>query len=125
MIQNKKLTLAGRVISGIAVLPFLMSASMKFMRGPEVMQGMEHLGIPESLLTTLGIIEVLCIVIYLFPATSVLGAVLFTGYMGGTIITHLRVGEPPVAQIVIGLVIWLGLYLREPRLHALLPIRKA
>jgi hypothetical protein len=73
----------------------------------------------------LAILEVSCVVIYLVPQTSVLGAILLTGYIGGTIVTHWRVGDPFYVQIAIGILVWLGLYLREPRLKALIPVRTA
>jgi hypothetical protein len=80
---------------------------------------MAHLGLPESLIRPLGVIELLCVVVYLVPKTSFLGAILFTGYVGGTIITHLRVGEPVYLNIIIGVLIWVALYLRQPRLREL------
>jgi len=116
---NKKAIWAGRVVSILAALPFVFSAVMKLIVHPEVVKGMSHLGLPESLIRPLGVIELLCVVIYLVPQTSVLGAILFTGYVGGTIITHLRVGEPVYLNIILGLLIWLGLYLRRPRLREL------
>jgi hypothetical protein len=88
-----------------------------------VIEGMGHLGLPETLMLPLGVLELFCVVVYLVPRTSVLGAILLAGYMGGAILTHLRVGEPVYAEIIIGMVIWLGLWLREPRLRALLPLR--
>jgi len=114
-----KLVWIGRVVSIIAALPFALSAGMKLMRHPEVIKGMSHLGLPESLIMPLGVIELLCAVVYLVPKTSILGAILFTGYVGGTIITHLRMGEPAYLQIALGIVIWLGLYLRRPQLREL------
>jgi DoxX-like protein len=113
----------GRAISALLSLLFLFSASMKLKPGPEVLQGMAHLGLPESLILPLAFLEVSCVVIYLIPATSVLGAILLTGYIGGAICTHLRVGDPFVMQIVIGISVWLALYLREDRLKALIPLR--
>src|SRR6266436_2217228 len=104
-----KLIWIGRVVSVIAALPFAFSGGMKLVRHPEVVKGMTHLGLPESLIMPLGIIELLCVVLYLVPRTAFLGAILFTGYVGGTIITHLRVGEPVYAQIVLGILVWLGL----------------
>jgi hypothetical protein len=71
----------------------------------------------------LAILELSCAVIYLIPATSVLGAILLAGYMGGAICTHWRAGDPFVVQAVLGILVWLGLGLREPRLRALLPLR--
>ena len=119
-----KIVWTGRVITGLVSLLFLFSAAMKFVGGAEVKEGMAHLGLPESMVIPLGILEAACALIYLIPATSVLGAILLAGYMGGAICTHWRVGDPFVGQIAIALVVWLGLYLREPRLRALIPIRK-
>ena len=117
---NRKAIWAGRVLSILVVLPFVISAVMKLIVHPEVVKGMSHLGLPESLIIPLGVIELLCVVVYLVPQASLLGAILLTGYVGGTIITHLRVGEPVYFNIILGLLIWLGLYLRRPRLRELL-----
>ena len=120
-----KIVWTGRVITGVVSLLFFFSAAMKFVGGAEVKEGMAHLGLPESMTIPLGILEAACTVIYLIPATSVLGAILLAGYMGGAICTHWRVGDPFVGQIAIALVIWLAIYLREPRLKALIPLRKS
>ena len=114
---------AGRAISVLASLVFLMSAVMKLVGGPALEQGMAHLGIPLSLAVPLAILEISCVVVYLVPATAVLGAILLTGYMGGAICTHLRVGDPFYVQIALGVLVWLGLYLREGRLKGLVPLR--
>ena len=114
-----KLVWIGRVVSIIAALPFALSAAMKLMRHPEVIKGMSHLGLPESLIMPLGVIELLCVVLYLVPKTSIFGAILFTGYVGGAIVTHLRMGEPVYLHIALGIAIWLGLYLRRPQLRQL------
>lgn len=113
----------GRIISGLLVSLLTMSAVMKLMGGTEVTEGMAHLGMPASLRVPLGILEFSCVVLYLIPATSVTGAILLTGYIGGAIVAHLRIGEPIYMQIVLGMFIWLGLYLRESRLKALIPLR--
>jgi hypothetical protein len=120
-----KIVWTGRVITGLVSLLFLFSAAMKFMGGAEVKEGIAHLGLPESMIIPLGILEAACTVIYLIPATSVLGAILLAGYIGGAICTHWRVGDPFLGQVAIGLVIWLGIYLREPRLKALIPLRRS
>lgn len=120
-----KIVWTGRVITVLVSLLFFFSAAMKFVGGAEVKEGMAHLGLPESMTIPLGILEAACTVIYLIPATSVLGAILLAGYMGGAICTHWRVGDPFVGQIAIALVIWLAIYLREPRLKALIPLRKS
>jgi hypothetical protein len=114
----------GRVISVLPSFVFLVSAFMKLKGGAEVTEGMAHLGLPESLMLPLAILEISCVVIYLIPATSVLGAILLTGYIGGAICTHLRVGDPFFLQIAIGIFVWLGLYLRESRLQELIPLRR-
>lgn len=119
-----KLVWAGRVISVLASLLFLMSAFGKLKGGPELTQGMAHLGLPERMVLPLAILELSCAVIYLIPATSVLGAILLAGYMGGAICTHWRVGDPFLPQIAIGLFVWLGLYLRDERLRQLIPLRR-
>ena len=113
----------GRVLSGMAALVFAMSAFLKLKGGAELTQGMAHLGLPEFLVVPLAILEISCVVLYLIPATSVLGAILLTGYIGGAICTHLRVGDPCFIQIALGIAVWLGLYLRESRLKGLIPLR--
>ena len=125
MATNKKMAWTGWVISVLASLLFLFSAFMKFKGGPELDEGMAHLGLPMSLVVPLAILELTCVVVYLIPPTAVLGAVLLTGYLGGAICTHLRVGDPFIVHIILGGFIWLGIYLREDRLHRLLPIRRS
>jgi len=71
----------------------------------------------------LGIVEIACTIIYLIPQTSVLGAILLTGYLGGATATHARVGEPFIFPVLLGVLVWLGIYLRCGRLRAILPIR--
>lgn len=124
MAASGKVVWVGRVISALVSLPFVPSAIMKLRGGAEVTQGMTHLGLPESLMVPLAILELSCVVTYLIPATSALGAILLTGYIGGAICTHLRVGDPFYIQIALGILVWLGLYLREHRLWELIPLRR-
>lgn len=124
MLANRTIVWIGRVISILLSLLFAMSAFMKMKHGPDVMQGMAHLGLPESLITPLAILEISCVVLYAIPATAVLGAILLTGYIGGAILAHMRVGDPFFVQIGLGLFVWLGLYLREKHLKEFLPLRK-
>jgi hypothetical protein len=121
--SSGKVAWVGRGISILASLPFLLSGVMKLKGGPELTKGFAHLGLPETMTMPLAILELTCVVVYLIPPTSVLGAILLAGYLGGAICTHWRVGDPFYAQIVIGLLVWLGLYLREPRLMRILPLR--
>ena len=122
--NQKVISWIGTIISSLVSLIFIMSASMKLTKNPEAVKGMDHLGIPAHLLSSLGILEASCLAIYLIPKTSTLGAILLTGYLGGAILTHLRIGEPIVLQIAIGVAVWAGLFLREPRLRHILPFRK-
>lgn len=114
----------GRGMTILAVLPFVMSATMKFMGGPQVLQGFSHLGWPETMLITLGVLEAGSVLLYIIPQTAVLGAIVLTGYLGGAISTHLRIGEAVYIHVVLGFLIWGGLYLRDSRLRELIPLRK-
>ena len=122
---SAKIVWGGRVIAALIGLVFLFSAFMKIKGGPELAEGIQHLGLPESMMVPLAIIEAACAVIYLVPATAVVGAILLTGFLGGAICTHWRVGDPFVIQIVLGILVWLALYVRESRLNALIPLRKS
>jgi len=118
----------GKIVTGwtLSALPSVMLlffGALALAKPPAVIQGMEHLGYPESRALVVGILEIACTIIYLIPRTSVLGAVLLTGYLGGATASHVRIGEPPIMPIIVAGLIWLGLYLREERLHKLLPFR--
>ena len=116
---------SGRVISALPVLLLIFSGSMKLVKPPSVVEGMQKFGYPSSLLLILGIVELSCVVIYLIPTTAALGAILLTGYLGGATATHARVLDPGFFMPVLcGVLIWLGLALREPRLWALIPLRR-
>ena len=113
----------GRVISALPVLGLLMSAVMKFVQPASMVEGFEHLGWKMDLAVALGILELGCTLVYVIPQTSVLGAILLTGYLGGATATHVRVGDAWFAPVIIGVLVWLGLFLRDARLRALLPLR--
>jgi hypothetical protein len=116
----------GRVLSALPVLLMLFSASMKLSHSPEFLAGWTgKFGFAESAATGIGILELAVVLVYLVPRTSVLGAVLMTGYLGGAVATHVRIGDPgAVTPMIVGILAWAGLYLRDTRLHALLPLRK-
>jgi hypothetical protein len=124
MINNNKTVLAGRILSGLAMLPFIPSAFMKLTMNPKVVEGMTHFGFSQSSIMVLAVLEVLSVVLYLIPKTAVLGAILITGYLGGAICTHLRVGENVATPVILGVIAWAGLWLRDARLQSLLPIKK-
>ncbi|GMV91076.1 MAG: hypothetical protein AMXMBFR82_08540 [Candidatus Hydrogenedentota bacterium] len=114
----------GYIMSALPVLMLLMSATMKFLKPPAVLEGFEHLGYPVSLAFPLGIVELVCTILYVIPQTSVLGAILLTAYLGGATATHVRVEEAFFMPIVLGILIWGGLFLRDPRIRNLIPLRK-
>ena len=121
---SKGMLWAGRVVSAVPVLLLLMSAVMKFARPPAVVEGFVKFGYPERLLIILGIVELTCTILYLIPQTAVLGAILLTGYLGGATATHVRIGDPAfIVAVLCGVMVWLGLFLRDRRLRALIPVR--
>ena len=111
-------------MSALLVLLFLFSGVMKLIKPPSVTEGFAHFGLPEKLMLGLGILEIACTVLYVIPRTAVLGAILLTGYLGGAIVTNLRAGEPVFMPIIVGVLVWGGLFLRDPRLRALIPLRR-
>jgi len=121
---SKKMLWAGYIMSALVVLTLLMSAFMKFKKPASVVEGFAHLGLPEKLAFGLGILEVVCTVVYVIPRTSILGAILLTGYLGGATVTHLRADDPFSSPIIVGVLVWGGLFLREPRLRALMPWKR-
>jgi len=121
---SKPVRTVGLILSVLPALLLLFSGCMKLVKAQQVVEGMTHLGWPERLAMPLGIVEIACTILYLLPGTAVLGAILLTGYMGGAIATHVRIGEPFITQAALGVALWLGLYLRDPRLRALLPLRR-
>lgn len=120
---SKAAVIIGWIIGGLPALLIVFSGVMKLVHPPGMDEEFVRLGLPLHLATPLGIVELVCAALYLFPRTAVLGAILLTGYMGGTIITHLRLDEPFYHQSIIGVLFWLGLYLRDARLRELAPWR--
>jgi hypothetical protein len=120
---SKRKVWAGRIISALPVLMLLVSAVMKFVKPAAVVEGFTHLGWPERYALGLGILELSCTIVYVIPRTAVLGAILMTGFLGGAIATHVRIGEPFYLQVLLGMLVWAGLFLRDARLRALIPLR--
>jgi uncharacterized membrane protein YphA (DoxX/SURF4 family) len=120
---SKKLLWTGRIISALPVLLLLFAGSMKLMKPPAVVQGFAHYGYPERLILAIGITELICAVLYAIPRTAVLGAILLTAFMGGATATHVRMGEPFVVPVMVGILVWTGLFLRDERVRALVPWR--
>jgi hypothetical protein len=122
--SNKKMVWAGYVLTALASAPFMMGIIMMLSGNPQAAEGMAKYGWEASALHTILALEAISVTLYLIPKTSVFGAVVLTGYLGGAVATHLRVGEAPTMPVVVGVLVWLGLWLREPRLRELAPIRK-
>jgi len=123
---SKTMLWVGRIISALTAIFLLMDGVMKLFKPALVVEATVKLGYPESVIVPIGIVLVVSTILYLVPLTSVLGAILLTGYLGGAVATHVRVGEelfPIVFAIIFGVLIWLGLYLRDDRLRTLVPFR--
>jgi len=118
---------AGWIVSGLVIAFLLLDAVMKLIAIPQVLQAGEQIGFPGvGMARGLGALLLLCTLLYVFPRTSVLGALLLTAFLGGAVATHLRLGNPLFSHVLfgvyVGIAMWAGLYLREPRLRALLPL---
>jgi hypothetical protein len=115
------------VLSGLVGGFLLLDGVAKLFKPDMVVEGTLRLGYPENVIVPLGIVLSACSVLYLIPRTAVLGAILLTGYLGGAVATHVRVADGAfsiVFGVAFGVLVWLGLYLREPRLRALAPLRQ-
>lgn len=115
---------AGRILSWLIALFLLLDGVAKLFKPAPVIEGTVKLGYAESVIIPLGIVLLACTILYLVPRTAVLGAILLTGYLGGAVATHVRAADGAVGVIfavTLGVLLWLGLYLRDQRLRALLP----
>lgn len=121
---SKKALWTGRTISGILVLFMLFNCSIALVKPAYARAGFTHLGYPDSVALGVALAMVACTVIYAIRRTSILGAILLTGYLGGATASHLRIGEPFYSPVIMGVLFWLGPFLREERLRALIPLRR-
>ena len=122
----KTLLWTGRVLSGLPALFLLVDAAMKLVKPEPVVKATVALGYPESVIVGLGIVLGACTILYLIPRTSILGAILLTGYLGGACASHLRASDgwfPILFPVAFGVMLWGGLCLRDERLRSLLPLR--
>jgi hypothetical protein len=121
---SKGMLWTGRILSGLIVAFILLVVSFGMLKPEMSRQGMRDMGYPESLGTPITTVFLVSTVLYAIPRTSVLGAILLTGYFGGAIATHVRLGQPTfVVGLSFAVLAWLGIYLRDARLRALLPLR--
>jgi len=121
---SRKAVWAGRIITGVVSLLLAFDAGMKLVQAKPAIEGSAQLGFGPAQVFVIGVIALVCLILYLVPRTAVLGAVLWTGYFGGTVVTHLRVGNPLFTHVLSGVyvaaLIWVSLYLRDPRVRALI-----
>lgn len=117
----------GRIVSGIVVLFLTFDGVTKLMKAPQVVKATAQIGFPESTIVGIGITVLVCTALYVIPRTSILGAILLTAHLGGATAANVRAGSPVLNTsfpIVFGVLVWLGLFLREYRLRALIPLRR-
>src|ERR1700726_973215 len=120
----------GRVLSGLVILFMLFDGAIKLVPWPVVTETMDRVGYgsSETLARTLGVITMACTLLYAIPPTSIVGAILLTGYLGGAMASHLRIGSPLLSHtlfgLYLGLMVWGGLWLRDRNLRTLIPFRR-
>lgn len=126
--SGRRAIVAGHVLTAVTALFLTFDTVMKVLGLAPAVEATTGLGYPAGSVVGIGLIQLVCLVLYLVPRTSVLGAILLTGYLGGAIATHVRVGSPLLTHtlfpIYVGLLLWGGLYLREARLRDLVPLRR-
>ena len=114
----------GRIISALLILFLLFDATIKLLKAAAAVQGTVQAGYPEAVVRPLGIVLLLCVLLYSIPSTSILGAILLTGYLGGATATMVRTSNPLFwIPVICGVLIWLGLFLQDARLRGLIPLR--
>jgi len=126
IVTSKVARWSGRILGALAIVFLLLDGVIKVLTLAPAVDATTQLGYPAGVVMGLGLLELACLLLYLFPRTAVLGAVLLTGYLGGAIATHVRAGSDlfsMVFPLLIGLLLWGALYLVEPRLRLLLPLR--
>jgi hypothetical protein len=122
---SKSMLWAGRIMSALPILFLLMDGAMKLVKPAMVVDATVKLGYRENVIFPLGVVLLACTLLYVMPRTAVLGAILLTGYLGGAVATHVRMGEGVfsiVFPIIFGVLIWGGLFLRDARVRALIPL---
>ena len=123
--MSNKLIWTGHILSGLTGIFMLTSGlNVAFVRSADVVQGFAKFGYPEDVMVPIGLAALVGSLLYLIPRTAVLGAIVLTGYLGGAVATHVRINDPTFfAPLAVGILIWLGLFLRDEKLRALLPLR--
>ncbi len=124
--ESRKMIWTGRVLTGLVALFLLFDGITKVMKVPPLLKASAELGFPVAQIVFIGALLILCTILYLIPATSILGAILLTGYLGGATVTNLRVGHPlfeTLFPVIFGVLTWGGIFFRDERLRSLIPLR--
>ncbi|HET9742771.1 MAG TPA: DoxX family protein [Terriglobales bacterium] len=121
---SKRWLWTGRVLSALPVLLMVATALFGFLNPAVATAGLEKYGYPAHVAMKLCALELICAILYAIPQTAVFGAIMVTAYFGAAVATHVRVGEPFYIPVIVAIVMWIGLYLRDQRLQALVPLRK-
>jgi hypothetical protein len=126
---SKKMIWTGRIVSGLVIVLMLFDASIKVLRLPAAVEGAIQVGYPANAVMPIGIVLLVCVVLYAIPRTSILGAILLTGYLGGAVATNVRISSPLLSYgllpAYIGVLAWGGLFLRDERIRQLIPLRSS
>ena len=124
---SKKMLWTGRIVSALVTVLMLFDASLKILRVPAVVEGTMKVGYPVNAVLPIGIVLLVCVVLYAIPRTSILGAILLTGYLGGAVATNVRISSPVLSYdlvpVYVGVLAWGGLFLRDDLLRQLIPLR--
>ena len=123
--SSGKMVWTGRIVSGIVVLFLIAGSTFGLIKHAEMAPEMARYGFAAGMGIKISITCIICALIYAFPRTAVLGAILLTGYFGGAALTHIRVGEPFFFPILVAVLAWGGIFLRDERLRALIPLRRS
>ena len=124
--SSKGMLWTGRILQAVLVLFMLFDGITKILKIAPVLNAARRLGFSVGQIVAIGVVMLVCTIIYAIPQTSILGAVLLTGYLGGALLTNIRAGNPTFETcfpVIFGILIWFALYVRDPRLRALIPLR--
>ncbi len=121
---TKKRLWTGWIITGFVGLFLLFDAIVKLIKINEVIEASVRLGYPDNTIFGIGLVLLISTILYLIPKSAVLGAILLTAYLGGAVTTHVRIGDPFYFPIAMGILVWIGIYLREKRLKLVVPVRQ-
>lgn len=123
-ITTRTTSWAAWILIVLVTLAFLPSAIMKIFRYPAAVEGFSRMGLPGGALAAIGIVELVCLALYLIPRTTVLGTLLLTGYLGGATLANIIMRSDFIHALVVGLLVWAGAWIRVPEFRTLIPIRK-